>query len=387
MEGHFTHKEGIQISVISSPELSESTFRNGAVINAIPLRGARAGLEQVLAEICRQIGGFSGLKPILLVSREWKDAHFSELCLSSVPGDVPVLGIHTGGGRLSRILTEQTLLPRLCGALKARLVFSLCNVSPILFSGPQYVMVHDLHWFRRADLFSRPQDHFRAAYVRRGIALSIARSCRIYTGSPHSAQDITAMFGREARVFPWGARRLFYEKNQEACPVEGDYILFVGQTNRRKNIPALLRALRGHGFPPLVIAGSPGDGEQEILQTARPGEIIRLGEPDDRSVHTLMSHARAMVYPSLYEGFGLPVIEAMASGCPVAAAGVTSIPFVAGDAAVLMDPFSASSMRDAVAQALDKREDLIARGRKRAAEMSMEQAVRNLLNDVLSDGR
>ncbi|PKK90724.1 MAG: hypothetical protein CVV64_07545 [Candidatus Wallbacteria bacterium HGW-Wallbacteria-1] len=380
------NQEGIQIPV---RPVRKHICNGPVVINAIPLRGRLAGLEQVLAEVWRQIPSFASGNGVLAVSRDWYENNPVN-CEAGFPVSgrkfyPSVFAVNTGSSRLTRIISEQLMLPKLLHRMKADRVFSLCNVSPVAFSGKQFVMVHDLHWFRQAAIFRGYSDKLRAGYVRSAISLSIARSQRVYTGSPHSANDIGEMFGVTARVFPWGARSFFYDSPHLPCPVSGEFLLFVGQTNRRKNLPAFIKAVRGKGFPPLVIAGSCGDGESEILQTAVPGEIIRLGEPDDATVHSLLANAQAMVYPSLYEGFGLPVIEAMAAGCPVVAAAVTSIPFVAAGAAVLVDPHCHESMALGVEKVMNNRSEYIRMGRLRAQGMTMEAAVSKLLRDIFSD--
>lgn len=377
LEGDRAHQEGLPFRVTETGRIA---------INALPLGNGTAGLETTLVSLLEGLSGMAGgnlsggrsrIDPsrIAVVLSQEGRRNFGSRCRG-----IPVLAIPCGSTRAARVFAEQTILPRVLGRGGFDRVFSLCNVSPLLFSGEQFVMVHDLHWFELSSLFSTPRDALRAAYVRRAISASVARASRIYAPSPQAAGDIERKFGVSARVFPWGVRSLFFAPPGPS-PVKGEYLLFVGQTNRRKNLARLVRALAGGGFPPLVVAGPKGDGEAEI--SSGKG-IIRLGALPDREIHALYSGAAAFVYPSLFEGFGLPILEAMASGCPVVTSQVSSMPFAAGGAAILVDPHDPADIRRGVVEALNRRSELVSAGLARAGAMRMESAAASLLEDVLS---
>jgi glycosyltransferase involved in cell wall biosynthesis len=160
------------------------------------------------------------------------------------------------------------------------------------------------------------------------------------------------------------------------------YILYLGAIDRRKNLNCLLEAyglLRLEGeAPPLVIGGASSgdayDAARELDKVGLSNHVTLLGRVPEDLLPTLYGAAAVFVFPSLYEGFGLPVVEAMACGTPVVASKATSIPEVAGDAALLVDPTDAPAWKVAIRRILnekDLREELVRRGRQRAEELGL----------------
>ena len=168
------------------------------------------------------------------------------------------------------------------------------------------------------------------------------------------------------------------------------YVLNVGTLEPRKNLDGLLRAFaqaKKSGVPhTLVIAGARGWGDSRLAPLLRElgiaGSVIFTGFVEDEDLPYLYAGADFFVYPSFYEGFGIPVLEAMACGTPVIASNTSSIPEVAGDAALLVDPhsdaeLSASILRLAGDERL--RQELRERGLSRAALFSWEKTVNETL--------
>ena len=165
------------------------------------------------------------------------------------------------------------------------------------------------------------------------------------------------------------------------------YFLFAGVTEPRKNLPGLLRAFatlgREYGEIRLVIAGPPGWGDLSIPEeAARLGigdRVIATGGLPRPTLRYLMAGALALVYPSLYEGFGIPPLEAMACGTAVITSNVSSLPEVVGDDAVLVDPRSVEELASAMRLLADDpvlRRDLGRRGLERAARFSWQSTAR-----------
>jgi glycosyltransferase involved in cell wall biosynthesis len=144
-----------------------------------------------------------------------------------------------------------------------------------------------------------------------------------------------------------------------------EFILFVGTLEPRKNLAKLVEALSGQpDLPPLVVAGAQGWGD---ISVAASDNVKFLGHVEERYLGGLYAAASVMAYPSLWEGFGLPVLEAMAQGTPVVTSELISTEEVAGGAAVLVDPRNAESIRTGIRAALGDREKLSQRGIERAA--------------------
>lgn len=164
--------------------------------------------------------------------------------------------------------------------------------------------------------------------------------------------------------------------------VPGAYLLTIGRVESRKNIEALLHAHRraGTGLP-LVIAGPDGHwrdaGERRrVAALLAAPDVIRLGWQDDAAIAALIANARALLMPSLAEGFGLPVVEAMALGVPALASGMGAAAEIAGDGALLVDPRDAHALADAIGRiACDSnlRAALVTAGRVRAADFTAER--------------
>ena len=164
------------------------------------------------------------------------------------------------------------------------------------------------------------------------------------------------------RVVPNGVDPVFSDDGPAA---DGSYVLTVGTLEPRKNVGAAVEAARLAGLE-LRVAGASGWGG-----VTRQGWV---GEPSDAELATLMRGARCLVYPSLYEGFGVPIVEAMACGTPVVTSRGGATEEVAGGAAVLVDPRDPAAIAEGIAEADRRREELVRLGRARAAQFTWRRA-------------
>jgi glycosyltransferase involved in cell wall biosynthesis len=165
--------------------------------------------------------------------------------------------------------------------------------------------------------------------------------------------------------------------------IEGPYVLFVGTLEPRKNLVLLLRAYRdavAAGIPhSLVLAGAVGWQSAELeaeLAKRSPGTVVRTGPLAEDELDAVYRGAAAFVYPSLYEGFGLPVVEAMARGIPTITSNVSSLPEVAGSAGYLVDPSSQEDLAVAIERVLGDEAlaaDMRREGPKQAAQFSWDE--------------
>jgi glycosyltransferase involved in cell wall biosynthesis len=194
-----------------------------------------------------------------------------------------------------------------------------------------------------------------------------ARTCDLFfVNSAYTGRDLAELLhvGEERiRVARPGVRREF-TRDGAAADLGAPYVLTVATLEPRKNLQTLVEAHRLlDGDLVLAVAGGEGWGEQPLLDGPR---VRRLGFVDDAELARLLRGAALTVYPSRFEGFGMPILEAMASGTTVVASSHPSLDEAAGDAAVRVDPESPESIAEGIRQALRERDSLVARGLEHA---------------------
>ena len=234
-----------------------------------------------------------------------------------------------------------------------------------------------------------PETHSKAN-VRANEAFAkrvLGRADGLIAISGHTRDDAVRLVGLDAgriRVIYPGVAPAFF--TAAPGPVERPYVLCVGTIEPRKNLATLLAAwamlpLELRKAFDLVVAGPPGWGDPAVLARLRAGipGVRYLGYVAETDLPALNAGATAFVYPSLYEGFGLPLAQAMAAGVPAVTSNVSSLPEVAGNAALLVDPHSPGEIRNALEKLLVTpalRTELGARGRRRAAAFRWEECAR-----------
>jgi glycosyltransferase involved in cell wall biosynthesis len=316
-------------------------------------------------------------------------------------GDIDVVALaHPGAGtgtpgrqrRLQRGLTRELLwlpvgLPHRARALGVELLHFPALVIPPRLSLPLVVTVNDAMALRRPEWFTHAN-----ALQQRLAAPGLRRADLVLCPSRHAAADVAELYGiDEARlaVVPWGVDERFTPGPVDAAlherlGLDGGYLLAVGTLQPRKNLQAALRAfelLAAEGLDHrLAIVGARGWRDDELARRLRDSpasaRIVAPGRLDDDELVSLYRGASCLVFPSRYEGFGLPPLEAMACGTPVVCSGMTSLPEVVGDAAITVDPDSPGELAKAIARALDPAVAAMfaARGRERAARFTWARA-------------
>jgi glycosyltransferase involved in cell wall biosynthesis len=250
---------------------------------------------------------------------------------------------------------------------------------------PSVVVVYDMVAFMAGTRAQR-----RAARIERAtIGPALRRADRLACISRSTESDLLRLFPRAAgktAVIPLAADARFYEaqpSEQVAARhgvAPGAYVLAAGTLEPRKNLLRLIRAHAALAAPlraahPLLIVGPRGWEEQEILRAAGSEGVRLAGFVPDDELAALYAGCSVFCYPSLYEGFGLPVLEAMASGTPVVATSSSSIPEVAGDAAILVEP-DPKALAAGVDRARSERPRLRAAGLERARQFSWAETAR-----------
>lgn len=254
---------------------------------------------------------------------------------------------------------------------------------------PCAVVVYDLVAF-----IADAQAQRRAARIERAtIDVGARRASALVCISEATRRDLIARVpstAPRALVVALAAADQFAMPGPPAMVIDRPYVLAAGTLEPRKNLVRLLDAWARlspqlRDTHELVLVGPKGWRAEEILNRARGSGVRVTGFVSDEELAALYGGCEVFCYPSLYEGFGLPVLEAMCAGAPVITSNVSSLPEVAGGAAVLVDPLSVTAIRDALAALLvdpAERERLRAAGRSRSREFSWERTAREL-RDVL----
>jgi glycosyltransferase involved in cell wall biosynthesis len=229
--------------------------------------------------------------------------------------------------------------------------------GPLRSQLPLVVTVHDLAVFRHPETFNR----WTRTYSPRVVPRVLAAARRIIAVSEFTKRELTELLHVPAdtiRVVPNGVDDEF---TRDGPAAEGDYVLAVGTLEPRKNLQRLVEAARRSDVE-LRVVGARGWGGVEV-----GGNGVRwLGEVSDDELARLYRGAICVAYPSVYEGFGIPVLEAMACGTPVVTSRGTAMEEVADGAAVLVDPNDAAELAGGIARASEQRDELVARGLERA---------------------
>ncbi|HKY01375.1 MAG TPA: glycosyltransferase family 1 protein [Burkholderiales bacterium] len=282
-------------------------------------------------------------------------------------------------------LWEQFDLPRAVG--RGDLLLNLCNTAPA-FLRRQIVVIHDATTVRYPVAFSRS---FRNWY--RILMPILGRSARrVLTVSDFSKNEIARAFHIPTRkcevVIEGGEHILRTSASVDAVHRFGldkrPFVLAVSSLAAHKNFKLVLEALALMPNPPfdVAIAGGANSRVFGAMGDLGSDKVRWLGYVEDDELRALYEHALCFVFPSLYEGFGIPPLEAMVCGCPVLAANAASIPEVCGDAALYFDPRNPTALAtllQKISSDESLREDLCRRGRQRAQLFSWDTAARQVV--------
>lgn len=263
---------------------------------------------------------------------------------------------------------------------------------------PRVLILHDLSFIRYPEFFSLRS---RAWHARVRPEAQAKAATRLIVPSSATAQDVVQLFGiaeKKISIVPWGTPSAAEDKNADAPQNRGDEqtVLFLGTVEHRKNVLGVLRAfvMLQKRLPKarLILAGGLGWGSDEVIRMvhAQPAEIReRISMPgyvSEEEKAKLLSEADVFVYPSFYEGSGLPVLEAMHAGVPCVVSRYTALPEVTQDAAVLVDPYDSEEIVEAVIALLlsrDLRETYATWAQRRASELTWEKTAAAVM-DVLA---
>lgn len=318
------------------------------LIDAINDNAQPRGPDRYLLELLPHLLEADPLLSVDLVHAPWQqcfvDADFGPR--------VRMTCLHPPRRPLPRLLWQASGFVRHANRSDADIVFLPNLIWTPGLRKPSVVTAHDLLHFRTPEKFGT----WKAAALRRVIVLALRRTSKVIAVSEYTAADVIRFAGvprgRIVTILEGGPAVV---PRTDAANSAGDFFLFVGKIERTKGVGALIEAFSGSDTlrrlgMRLEIVGPDGNAAGE-LATALAGadeRIVRRGFVDDATLRELFATARGFVFPSVAEGFGLVVLEAMAAGAPVIAARATSLPEVVGDGGLLVDPGDVDGLRTAM---------------------------------------
>ena len=350
------------------------------LVDLLSYTGTKGGMETYTRELYRELGTMdTGLELVALASREgMREA------TSWFPGEVIASRI-SGENRFIWAFGELVASSWTASRRGADLVHCPATLSPVHSSMPTVVTIHDMLYWSHPELMSTPLYTEPVKWMEKRGA---ANATRVITDSQVSADEIVKYLGfptERLHVVPLAATHAS-DRTPRPCAPE-NLVLASGQRRPHKNWTGLIRALAlvpEEIRPQLVITGARGEDPLLPLveQLGLAPWVTLMGWVDDAELAGLQARARVMAMPTLAEGFGLPVLEAMASGLPVMASDLPVLREVGGDAVLYFDPRSTRAIADAlrvVATEPERMEQLSAAGLAQAASFSWRRVAEETL--------
>ncbi len=329
------------------------------ILNAVLLRGRLTGIGQYTLRLAEGLERHPDVSLVRYFQLFWFG--------SSIPSSLPDRGWEPVRNRAKKVpfvlpifSSVRGLCFRALSAWNGPAVYHEPNYLLLPYNGPTVATIHDLSYLHY------PQYHpiERVRRMERGMPLTLARAGHLVTDSEFVRSEIISRFGvapERVTAIPLGVEPVYRPRTMEECGVVlrryrlegGRYLLSVSALEPRKNLEGLVDAYSRLPSEirkrfPLVLTGPKGwlseSLEERVAPLAQSGEVIQTGFVSAEDLPFLYSAAAGFASPSFYEGFGLPVLEAMASGTPVLTSSRGSLPEVAGDVGLLVDPEDVPAM-------------------------------------------
>ncbi|WP_425840212.1 glycosyltransferase [Microbacterium sp. PA5] len=336
-------------------------------VNAKWLSQSTTGTQRYATEVTKRLVADHGRRIVLVV-----------------PADATVpewaRGARIRRSRLRGMAFEQIALPLATGG---RYLLTMSGAAPLL-KWRQGIVIHDASVFRFGDTFSRAF----TTWYRLSYRTAPRRARHIFTVSEFSRGELSQFLhvpSERIIVAPCGADHwLDVRPGDRQVPAE-PYVVAVGSLTKRKNLSPTLQALARRGVPTVVV----GAGDRLVFGgSAMPADdrVVTVGRISDGDLRRLLGGAIAMIFPSRYEGFGLPIVEAQSEGCPVVCSTASSLPEVAGDGALFFDvddPDAAVAHVESLRDNAVIRADVVERGRRNADRFTWSATSRIIAHHVL----
>jgi glycosyltransferase involved in cell wall biosynthesis len=364
-------------------------------INALQVRGAKSGVGQYIACLVQALLEIDRQNGYVLLANQFNRQNYN---FQSPNYRLKLWGSRSNRKSL-RLLYEHAFLPAEIRREQFDLFHGPSNFLPLRKVCPYVVTIHDMSYF--GSLSKSRYTSTKVLYWRLMTRRTVALADMIITSSAYSKQDIVRYVRypeEKIRVIHLAAHPVFRRiadalvlaefRKRFALPER--YVLFVGTLEPGKNVVRLVRAFarlrRSITESQLILVGDRGWLYDDVFRTVKEqnleGIVRYVGHVSDEDLCLFYNAASVVALPSLNEGFGLPVVEAMSCGTPIVVSNVSSLPEVAGDAALQVDPFDEEGLARALERAMcdgDLRQVLIEKGYRRAQEFSCEKTARGVL--------
>ena len=362
-------------------------------INATILDNNPSGIGvctiNIIRGLCKITGGNDKLA---IFTSYW--AHFKHCGAEIRPVSEFVQPRYGKFAGLLRFLWTQLVYPVRLRKEVCDVIYNTAHHAVFLTNKPQIITIHDLLSIKFPSRYRLQYYYFRFI-----IPILLKKCAVIITVSENSKKDIAEYYGiRPEKIvvvhnsYDSETFRFIHLVDERIPSTSGEYILAVGASYPNKNIERVLEAYSKIIYKissNLVIAG----GRRQYIKILKArvnelnlnGRVTFLDYVESKKMQSLYSNAVMLVFPSIYEGFGIPPLEAMACGCPVVASNASSIPEVCGDAAFYVDPYNVESIADGICKVLTDerlRDDLIAKGFKRVKDFSWNESAKKILNII-----